>query len=362
MTEAFSPDERAALAPYVTNMDSGVFALRNLPEEVVAVLFAYYSRSKDSLRRNLLKLLAEGDLVHVTSKRGSIVVPVSASQEVGLSQAFIAMNWGGEYLGGRSSTGERLAGVNALTTSAFCPSSKQPELKHAAVKVLKAELPWSMLAVAWLPDTEALAVREQLRKIMDLFPFASCVPFSNSVPLADARERSRTGVLFRAAGHDAAAANVLARIEALLGLDRPEVVRYADPSRGQRRAMRLSRNGVDAHLEAFLLAGDISAQAWIRTLLLDELPSQAYGRLLLAPGGKAPAAVQSRGKQVCSCLNVSDVEIASCLAGLAGDAQARLSALQADLRCGTSCGSCLPELKRMVGSLPTTVQALELSA
>ena len=308
------------------------------------------------------RLLAEGDLVHVTSKRGSIVVPVSASEEIGLSQAFIAMHWGGEYLGGRSSTGERLAGVNALTTSAFCPSSKQPELKHAAVKVLKAELPWSMLAVAWLPDTEALAVREQLRKIMDVFAFASCVPFSNSVPLADARERSRTGVLLRAAGHDAAAADVLARIEALLGLDRPDVVRYADPSRGQRRAMRLSRNGVDAHLEAFLLAGDISAQAWIRTLLLDELPAQAYGRLLLAPGGKAPAAVQSRGKQVCSCLNVSDVEIASCLAGLAGDAQARLSALQADLRCGTSCGSCLPELKRMAGSLPTTVQALELSA
>ena len=62
MTETFSPDERAALAPYVTNMDDGVFALRGLPEEVVAVLFAYYSRSKDSLRRNLLKLLQEGDL------------------------------------------------------------------------------------------------------------------------------------------------------------------------------------------------------------------------------------------------------------------------------------------------------------
>ncbi|BDI30286.1 thymidylate synthase [Capsulimonas corticalis] len=62
MTEIFSPEERAALTPYVTNMDGSIFALRNLPEEVVAVLFAYYSRSKDSLRRNLLKLLQEGDL------------------------------------------------------------------------------------------------------------------------------------------------------------------------------------------------------------------------------------------------------------------------------------------------------------
>ena len=62
MTETFTESERAALAPYVTNLDAPIFALRNLPEEVIAVLFAYYSRSKDSLRRNLLKLLEEGDL------------------------------------------------------------------------------------------------------------------------------------------------------------------------------------------------------------------------------------------------------------------------------------------------------------
>ena len=62
MTETFTESERAALAPYVTNLDEPIFALRNLPEEVIAVLFAYYSRSRDSLRRNLLKLLEEGDL------------------------------------------------------------------------------------------------------------------------------------------------------------------------------------------------------------------------------------------------------------------------------------------------------------
>ena len=106
------------------------------------------------------RLLEEGELVHVTSKRGSILVPVQASAEVGMSQAFMAMHWGEEYLSGVSSTGQRLAGVNALTTSAYCPSSKQPELKHAAVKVLKAELPWSMLAVAWLPDAQVLKARE----------------------------------------------------------------------------------------------------------------------------------------------------------------------------------------------------------
>lgn len=49
-------------APYVTNLDQSVFALRGLPEEVVAVLFAYYSRSPHSLRDNLRRLIQEGDL------------------------------------------------------------------------------------------------------------------------------------------------------------------------------------------------------------------------------------------------------------------------------------------------------------
>ena len=62
MTEKFAADEMAVLRPYVTNVDRPIFAVRNLPEEVVAVLFAYYSRSRESLRRNLLKLVQENDL------------------------------------------------------------------------------------------------------------------------------------------------------------------------------------------------------------------------------------------------------------------------------------------------------------
>ncbi len=62
MADRFPPRDAAVLAPYVTNLERPVFALKNLPEEVVAVLFAYYSRSRDSLRANLLRLLKEQDL------------------------------------------------------------------------------------------------------------------------------------------------------------------------------------------------------------------------------------------------------------------------------------------------------------
>jgi assimilatory nitrate reductase catalytic subunit len=293
------------------------------------------------------RLLNEGDLVHVTSKRGSILVPVQASNEVGLSQAFMAMHWGSEFLTGCSSTGERLAGINAITTSAYCPTSKQPELKHAAVKILKAELPWQLLAIAWLPQDDALHAREELKQVMALFPFASCVPFG----------RERAGVLLRAAAHEAPPDELVLRIEALLGLSGPEVLRYADRKKGQRRAMRLVRQGQEARLEGFVLAGDTSAQAWIKTLLQDELPAQAYGRLLLVPGAKPPVAVQARGKQICTCFNVTDAEIGEFLGGCTGSEAQRLDALQGNLKCGTNCGSCVPELKRMVRAVVPLKQA-----
>ena len=293
------------------------------------------------------RLVKDGDLVHVTSRRGSIVLPAQASTEIGLSQAFIAMHWGEEYLSGHSSTGERLTGVNALTTSAFCPDSKQPELKHAAVKILKAELPWTLLAVAWLPAESALSVRETLRGLMASFPFASCVPFGSGGALQGSGPE-RVGVLFRAAAYETPPDALVARIEGLLALDGSDTLRYADAKRGQRRAVRLVREGDAAHLEAFLLGGDTRAEAWIKALLQDQLPAQAYGRLLLRPGATAPAGVVARGKIVCSCFGVTETAILAQLASTQGSDEQRLAALQGALQCGTNCGSCLPELRRAV--------------
>ncbi|ETX05907.1 FAD-dependent thymidylate synthase [Candidatus Entotheonella palauensis] len=80
----FSADEQAILAPYVTNLDQPVFALQHLPEEVIAVLFAYYSRSRESLRRNLLDLITAGDLDLLATTS----IPASgAPPELGHAQA-----------------------------------------------------------------------------------------------------------------------------------------------------------------------------------------------------------------------------------------------------------------------------------
>jgi assimilatory nitrate reductase catalytic subunit len=299
------------------------------------------------------RLLKEGDLVHVTSKRGSILVPVQSSSELGLSHVFMAMHWGEEFLSGQSSTGHRLAGVNALTTSAYCPDSKQPEFKHAAVKVLKADMPWSLLAMAWLPADKALSVRSELNALMKHFAFASCVPFSRTQGGTE-----RTGILLRASHHDPADLAVLKNIEQLLQLDDPLALHYADRKRGQHRVAVLHHGDTSTTLEGFLLAGDTSAQAWITTLLQDAQPANPYGGALLLAGAKPPVPIVSQGKAVCLCFNVTDKAIDKQLATCTGSEAERLATLQDTLKCGTQCGSCLPQVQRMVkSSMAPTAQS-----
>jgi thymidylate synthase ThyX len=54
-----SKDINNELLNYVSNVDMDVYSVRNLPEEVIAVIFAYVSRSPKSFRENLLKVTEE---------------------------------------------------------------------------------------------------------------------------------------------------------------------------------------------------------------------------------------------------------------------------------------------------------------
>jgi assimilatory nitrate reductase catalytic subunit len=80
---------------------------------------------------------------------------------------------------------------------------------------------------------------------------------------------------------------------------------------------------------------------------------------LLAPEAGAPQDLAPRSPQVCNCFDVSQDAIVKQLKTCSGAAGQRLQTLQAALRCGTQCGSCLPALRRMVADTPET-EALEV--
>jgi assimilatory nitrate reductase catalytic subunit len=144
----------------------------------------------------------------------------------------------------------------------------------------------------------------------------------------------------------------VAELEAALQLGDGAALRYVDARAQQRRALRLHDDG---SLQAFVLAGDAAAQGWVLELLQGSQPAAAFGRALLSASRQPPQALAPRSRQVCACHDVSEAAIVLRLrAAAAGetteaaDANQRLQQLQAQLKCGTECGSCLPALKLMV--------------
>jgi len=296
---------------------------------------AVYLHPQDMERRGL----SAGDLAHVTSRRGSIILPAQASEELAMGQAFVPMHWGSEFVGGRGSTANSLAGVNALTLSTYCLVSKQPELKHAAVKVLKADLSWQLVAMAWLSPAVAVSSRERLMQLLGDLQFASCVLFG----------QDRVGVVARAAAYEAPAFELLECIERVLQLDGGRSLRYSDRKRGVQRTLRLGRDDAQVVLDGFLLAGDIGSQAWLASLLREGQPLPEDPRRLLQGHARPPlAAAMTPSRQICTCMDVREDAILATLRQISGTPQQRLRLLQQRLACGTQCGSCIPTLQELI--------------
>lgn len=279
----------------------------------------------------------DGELLRLASRRGTLVLPARGNETLRPTLAFVAMHWGPEWLAG--------PGVNTLLPAAACPVSRQPELKHAALHIERAELPWALVAAAWLPAEQALALRAQLLQAAAGLAFACATPFGRE-PAA------QVGLLLRAAGDTPLSRDQRARIEGLLGLQAPDVLRYDDARAGRHRAMRLAADGT---LQAFVLAGDAAASGWALDWLQQRQPAASSGRALLAGGRTPPQALAPRSPQVCSCLDISEARIVQALAQCPGSAEQRLQSLQQGLRCGTQCGSCVPALKVLVQRHPAVV-------
>ncbi len=294
---------------------------------------------------DLADLQAEaGDLLRLTSARGSVVLPALPNPDMGRKQLFVPMHWGGEFLGGHNRDGSPKAGINALTPPIFCPTSKQPEFKHTAVRLEKAALPWRLQAMAHLPPGQALKIQQALRPWMVHFQHAVCVPFGEN------------GVWFQAAHPQAPEGTWLQALCDLLGLASDQTLRYDDGPRHVYRRIRATTNSPtgERHLQAFLLAGTVQSFHWMSALVQGQVPLTAPAWTLLQdltePTGQAAIA---KVKPLCNCLGVSEQTVINALGGCSGTPSMRLSQLQTQLKCGTQCGSCVPEIKRLIEQHPT---------
>jgi assimilatory nitrate reductase catalytic subunit len=130
----------------------------------------------------------------------------------------------------------------------------------------------------------------------------------------------------------------IAGLDALLGLDGEHCLAYSDTRRNISKKA-LVHAGL---LTGLRLTGETAAGSWLRDMMVERTPTHDLRRWLLAPMAEAPVSQSGRGRIVCNCLNVAETEIRAAIAGGAGFAE-----LQAGLHCGTACGSCVPEIRRM---------------
>jgi assimilatory nitrate reductase catalytic subunit len=286
----------------------------------------------DELKRRGLQ---EGDLARVTSRRGTLVLPLKASDEIRLGQAFVAMHWGEEVFGGADAGGARF-GVNHLTLDAVDAESGQPELKHAAVRIEPARLGWHYCVFGRIGATRWLTLQRSLRAHFPAFDYCVCVPLWSG-------DDEDGALLLRAASLHPADPARLEAIESDFGLADPDTLRYDDSRRAVRRRLRIR----DSQLMGAALAGErsaLQAEAWLREWFESGVPAQLTPTQLMSSTRPA-AAPASRGRVVCSCLNVAEQQIRQFLSSYSGPEPE--SALSDALKCGTECGSCRPELRRI---------------
>jgi len=226
----------------------------------IAGSFAHEPEPRLMVHPEDLKRFGIGDLVRVISRRGELVVRAAADTDLPRGTAFLAMHWGGRFLGGQ--------GVNALTIGALDPVSRQPELKHCAVRVEAAALPWRLVASS--PSGNAAQFLQQLEPVMSAVPYAL-------------RTLDRVGIRLSLAAQNPPPETLLKKI--------------------------------------YLAFKDGSVDV----------------------GEAARAAM--RGRTLCNCYDVAESEVDAFAA-----ASKSLAELQAKLRCGTNCGSCLPELRRKLAA------------
>ena len=287
--------------------------------------------SDDMMRRNL----KNGDIVKVQNKRGSLVLPVQMSDEVQPAQTFIAMHWGSQFMHG--------LGVNALMPPSFDKTSKQPELKHTAIKLEKLELPWRMTVMRNCQD---LTLLEKVRTLLKDFSYASCGLFGRE------SATNQAGMLILRAAHETAPeASLIEKIDAILNMtvDSP-CLNYNDAKRGISKRILVESNPVSGKPEVtgVRLMGETLAADWLKDVMTtgafsDETHYKEFSRWALAPLSAPPTGQRVRGKIVCNCLDISQNEIVENI-----ELGADLITLQSKLKCGTECGSCVPELKRLV--------------
>jgi assimilatory nitrate reductase catalytic subunit len=252
--------------------------------------------------------VADDSFARVTTDYGACVLKVVVSAQQQRGMLFAPIHW--------NETNASSARVGALVAPVTDPFSGQPDAKSTPVSIAPVEYVFRGFVLS----------RTELVLPPNLWWARAAVSGGHGYLFADNAELSRWPSWLRAAAEG-------------------DIAEYRDFGGGVYRAASF----VGDRMETCLFVGPAhDAGDWniVKRLFAADNLNDDERRMLLS--GRSSEGVVSSGPVVCACFGVGRASICDAVAAGANTA----AGIGAKLKAGTNCGSCIPELKRLIALTP----------
>ncbi len=254
--------------------------------------------------------LSDDSLMRVFSRWGEVVVRSRITDGQRRGSVFVPMHWGGQFA--------RQGRIDSVVNPANDPVSGQPELKHTPVRISPYRPAWHGFLLS--------------RRALQLEGVAYW-----------ARATGDGFFRYEIAG-DQASEDWGAWARALLCESNDDVnwVEYLDVAARRYRGVRMVSDRVESCL---FIAPDtqLPPRSWLAGLFKQDALSTEERTSLLT--GTPPAGQEDVGRIVCACFSVGVNTITS---AIRDQRLGSTDEIGQALKAGTNCGSCVPELRRLI--------------
>jgi assimilatory nitrate reductase catalytic subunit len=256
--------------------------------------------------------VTDDSFARVTTDHGQCILKVVVSPRQQRGMLFAPIHW-------NEDTASH-ARVGALVSAFTDPFSGQPEAKATPVSITPYEYVFRGFALS----------RRRLKLPDNLWWVRAAVPGGYGYLFADNADLARWPAWFKAMSGD-------------------DVAEYRDFGGGVFRAASFADNRIDS---CVFLGPAHDAGDWevVKALFAKELLGDDERRMLLS--GRASEGLASAGPIVCACFGVGRTAICDAIAAGARSA----AEIGARLKAGTNCGSCIPEMKRLIAAADSVSQ------
>jgi assimilatory nitrate reductase catalytic subunit len=253
--------------------------------------------------------IAPGDLLRVVSRWGTALARARASGDMPAGMIFLPIHWSAQF------AQQSRAGV--VVNPVVDPQSGEPEFKHTPVRI-------EAVAVEW----QGFLLSRQRATQPDALWWAHSP--------GDSVHR------LEFAGSGAGRPDAQWLKNALPGIEQADWIEFDDGAAGSYRAALL----VDGRLEACLMVGarhNLPGRSWLASLFAQDILDPADRRCLLL--GRRLDGIDP-GPTVCACFGVGANTIRAAITG----GCVSVDAVGSRLKAGTNCGSCRPEIAKLVAA------------